>query len=286
MIDTTKINEGYKNLVREQFQEAINYFRKGNTEFDVHLEHFRNSDKPIDITLVFLSGQIQQDVIQYPVQILVECDNNLEKLCGDSLSYMATRWNSQIVKIGPNLDQYRVFYNMPTMTEKFKNTGIYVRSTYTMESTLFTFNEVLDLKRITLETTYNNQLLTEEINYLNFGLSYLCDTNSSGSIESPKVYNTGETCMSTYTISYVPKMKKERVTLSNFIRKLMCSNEKANQEFTLKIEFDDGFDDEVEVKCIIQQATYTKDYGGWPVYQMSLIRTIEEIELLEALEEE
>ena len=277
MIDATKITDGYMDLFKAHFQDALNYFHKSNTDFEVHYEHFKNSNKPVDITLIFYAGDIQQDVIQLPVQVLAECDETLEELCKNALSYMATKWNSQVVKIGPNLDQFRVFYKMPMMQQKFKNTGIFVRSTYSMEATLFTFNEVLDLKSITLETEYNGAVVTEEINYLNFGISYLCDTNSSGSYQSSRVDNIGDTCMSTYSISYVPKMKDNKMTLSNVIRRLMCVNDEANHGFTLKLKFDDGFNDEIVVACIIQTATYTKDYGGWPIYQIALLRTIEEV---------
>lgn len=257
----------------------------GNLKFtyDIHLEHYirRKSDPvDVDITLVFFSGQIQLDVVQYPVQLVASVNEEFEEDFKNVLLYIAMNRNTKIFDFDG--DSYREYYDTPSVLEKFQDNGSGGFRTPTMMNIqLLTYNNVADIDSIELSTTLNGVTYKEDVKFLSVALNYAAETNSTGALMTPMVSQCASSSTTAINLTFIPtkdraieNVEGTKLGIFRALLKMVTSNTIPNQKWHLKasFKFDENDIELLEYDCILSNIDISREDGGFPICRVQIGR--------------
>jgi len=273
-----------------------NFTRKYHNEL-----YYKQEDTDIDITIITLPGDIQNEVVQYPLQIYVDAKTEFSNEIIEVLKGLSVSNNETLVTIGTT--KVRQYYKTPSVINKFLKSGLYECESLVLECSLFEFDNLYDVEKFLIDG--------EEVKFVNFGLSYVGNTNSSGGLQNGIITQSIKSGCNSYTFTAVPKQTK----LYRKFMALAATCEKQNRKFLVKLDMPiydivsitspEGYATqkalgiyayttsgefiklttqaysstttyykkiEVENYYVCPQITYTKDIKGFPVMQVTLMR--------------
>lgn len=194
------IADSYKAYLEEELGGAI----KANIEdatYSFHNDFYYDDDSNIRITLKMLPGQIQLGVVQYPIQIMIECDDKFKDDLMPVLNDFALTYNEHLVTL--DNEEYREYYTTASIINTFINNGVNRRCSITMEASLINFDNVSRVKSITIK--YGSQATdTVSINNLDFTMSYEAETSSTGAVGTQETKSVTKSFVRTLNFAFVP----------------------------------------------------------------------------------
>lgn len=242
--------------VKNYIKEIISPYLASDITTDFHSEFYYNPDAIANFTIKLLTGNIQAKITQQPIQLICEVDNQYVQDIIDALNEMAINYNETITNIdGVSLRQ---FYSTPVVIGTFKNDGLEIKSTISMDVNFLTFSNLLDIESLRI----NN----EEIAFLNTAITYTANVNSTGAIGSGIVKQLALSNGNTFSISAL--LKNSGVLKEILIdRMLLCSN--MNQKYKLSIKMGTN---KIEIPCILVTGAVNKEINGFPLIELSFMR--------------
>lgn len=242
--------------VKNYIKEIISPYLASDITTDFHSEFYYNPEAIANFTIKLLTGNIQAKITQQPIQLICEVDNQYVQDVIDALNEMAINYNETITNIdGLSLRQ---FYSTPVVIGTFKNDGLEIKSTISMDVNFLTFSNLLDIESLRI----NN----EEIAFLNTAITYTANVNSTGAIGSGIVKQLALSNGNTFSISAL--LKNSGVLKEILIdRMLLCSN--MNQKYKLSIKMGTN---RIEIPCILVTGAVNKEINGFPLIELSFMR--------------
>lgn len=242
--------------VKNYIKEIISPYLASDITTDFHSEFYYNPEAVANFTIKLLTGNIQAKITQQPIQLICEVDNQYVQDIIDALNEMAINYNETITNIdGVSLKQ---FYSTPVVIGTFKNDGLEIKSTISMDVNFLTFSNLLDIESLRI----NN----EEISFLRTALTYTANVNSTGAIGSGIVKQLALSNGNTFSISAL--LKNSGVLKEILIdRMLLCSN--MNQKYKLSIKMGTN---KIEIPCILVAGAVNKEINGFPLIELSFMR--------------
>lgn len=131
------INEEYIEHLKNTLGEAI----KANipdASYSFHNEFYYDDNANINITVKALPGQIQLGVAQYPMQLMIECNDKFKDDLVPVLDAFALQYNEQTVTLDGA--DYREYYSTSTVVGTFQNRGTIRNVALTMEVNIISFD--------------------------------------------------------------------------------------------------------------------------------------------------
>lgn len=242
--------------VKDYLKTIIEPYLPSDITTDFHSEFYYNPEAVANFTIKLLTGNIQAKITQQPIQLICEVDNQYVQDVIDALNEMAINYNETITNIdGLSLRQ---FYSTPVVIGTFKNDGLEIKSTISMDVNFLTFSNLLDIESLRI----NN----EEIAFLNTAITYTANVNSTGAIGSGIVKQLALSNGNTFSISAL--LKNSGVLKEILIdRMLLCSN--MNQKYKLSIKMGTN---KIEIPCILVTGAVNKEINGFPLIELSFMR--------------
>lgn len=242
--------------VKNYIKEIISPYLASDITTDFHSEFYYNPEAVANFTIKLLTGNIQAKITQQPIQLICEVDNQYVQDIIDALNEMAITYNETITNIdGVSLRQ---FYSTPVVIGTFKNEGLEIKSTISMDVNFLTFSNLLDIESLRI----NN----EEIAFLRTALTYTANVNSTGAIGSGIVKQLALSNGNTFSISAL--LKNSGVLKEILIdRMLLCSN--MNQKYKLSIKMRTN---KIEIPCILVAGSVNKEINGFPLLDLTFMR--------------
>ena len=242
--------------VKNYIKEIISPYLASDITTDFHSEFYYNPEAVANFTIKLLTGNIQAKITQQPIQLICEVDNRYLNDIIDALNEMAINYNETITNIdGVSLRQ---FYSTPVVIGTFKNDGLEIKSTISMDVNFLTFSNLLDIESLII----NN----EEIAFLRTAITYTANVNSTGAIGSGIVKQLALSNGNTFSISAL--LKNSGVLKEILIdRMLLCSN--MNQKYKLSIKMGTN---RIEIPCILVAGSVNKEINGFPLIELSFMR--------------
>lgn len=242
--------------VKNYIKEIISPYLASDITTDFHSEFYYNPEAIANFTIKLLTGNIQAKITQQPIQLICEVDNQYVQDIIDALNEMAINYNETITNIdGLSLRQ---FYSTPVVIGTFKNDGLEIKSTISMDVNFLTFSNLLDIESLRI----NN----EEIPFLRTALTYTANVNSTGAIGSGIVKQLALSNGNTFSLSAL--LKNSGVLKEILIdRMLLCSN--MNKQYKLSIKMGTN---KIEIPCILVAGSVNKEINGFPLIELSFMR--------------
>jgi len=302
MIKQNEIIEHIKTLVEAFLQNNIELSQLSRG-YHTELYYVNEEYHDIDITLLSLSGDISTEVIQYPIQMMVDVKASISQEIMNVLQALAVSNNEQITEI--NGVTVRQYFRTPTMVNKFVKSGFEEYVTITLDCSLFEFENLFDIEELKIDS--------EEIKFVTFAMVYGAATNSVNGISvnnNPgQVRTTVGSAATTYTITAIPKQTR----FFNKVLNQMYSCLNQNQAYTLKFKvpiyksktvnsttFESNINklyvmnsnfgytkvlagdtynssylyferDTIEKSCVLVGSNFTKELQGFPILQLSFM---------------
>lgn len=242
--------------VKDYLKTIIEPYLPSDITTDFHSEFYYNPEAVANFTIKLLTGNIQAKITQQPIQLICEVDNRYLNDIIDALNEMAITYNETIATINNN--SFRQFYSTPVVIGTFKNEGLEIKSTISMDVNFLTFKNLLDIESLRI----NN----EEIAFLNTAITYTANVNSTGAIGSGIVKQLALSNGNTFSISAL--LKNSGVLKEILIdRMLLCSN--MNQKYKLSIKMGTN---KIEIPCILVAGSVNKEINGFPLIELSFMR--------------
>lgn len=235
--------------------------------FDIHDEFHYNEKTNVDITVKILTGQTQCGFTQYPAELLIEVNENFTREIIEALDKFTVNNNETLIDFGKYT--YRQFYSTPTVVGTFQDRGLIRNTAISISVSLISYSNILGLSRILIADVEKNNSVS--IKPISFAISYLVDTNSTGSVSDLITRSIGETVATTYSLSIVPT--NHPVFCS--IIKLMALEGKANAKFNVTMYFNEHDEEtkfDISIAAIIQSGNYTHQLTGLPLMQLTFMR--------------
>lgn len=243
--------------VKDYLKTIIEPFLPSDVTTDFHSEFYYNPEAVANFTIKLLTGNIQAKITQQPIQLICEVDNRYLQDVIDALNEMAITYNETIATINNNT--FRQFYSTPVVIGTFKNDGLEIKSTISVDVNFLTFENLLDLEYLKI----NN----EEIPFLRTALTYTANVNSTGAIGSGIVKQLALSNGNTFSLSTI--LKNSGVLSEILIdRMLLCNN--MNTQYTLKIKFANT--SEIVISCILITGAVNKEINGFPLLDLTFMR--------------
>lgn len=173
-----------------------------------HSDMFYNNDQyhDIDITIVQSTGDIQREIVQYPVQIMIDCMNELKDEMLKILHKLALEYNEHKTTVA-GIDVIE-FYKTPAVLTKFNRSGINDYITILLDCSFFEYENLMNIEELVIDD--------ETIPFINFAVSYVGNTVASGGLslydvntnkpkESGQVSHVIQSAANTYVFTCIPK---------------------------------------------------------------------------------
>ena len=259
------IYDAYKTHLEETLGAAI----KANitdATYSFHNEFYYDDKANINITIKALPGQIQLGVVQYPIQLLIECNDKFKDDLMPVLDAFALQYNEQLVSLDDK--DYREYYTTSTVVGTFQNHGTTRNVAVSMEATIISFDNVARVKSI--ELIYGSKegdVLN--IKHLDFSFSYEAETNSTGAMNKPETKSVVKSIARSVNFAFVPLLSEGTDDLLTSI-----INRENSKTYRLKITFS-GFvnnivyDNYVEVK----NGAYAGQLQAFPILRVSFVKS-------------
>lgn len=170
------IYDTYKTHLEETLGAAI----KANitdATYSFHNEFYYDDKANINITIKALPGQIQLGVVQYPIQLLIECNDKFKDDLVKVLDDFAIAYNENVVTL-ENGD-YREYYTTSTVVGTFQNRGTTRNVALTMEANIISFDNFYLGENKTLKVKIGTQYV--QIQGV-LGVNYKCQCTYDGSV--------------------------------------------------------------------------------------------------------
>ena len=245
--------------VKNYLKTIIEPFLPSDITTDFHSEFYYNPEAVANFTIKLLTGTIQSKITQNPIQLICEVDNNYYQDVIDALNELAITYNETIT----NLDNtsVRQFYSTPVVIGTFKNDGLEVKTTISIDINFLTFENLLDLKSLKING--------EEITFLRTALTYSTNINSTGALNDNYpgvVRQLVYSCGNSFTFSVL--LKNSKVLKGILMNQMIyCSN--MNENFELDLLFNDN---KIIIPCILTSASLSKEINGFPLLDISFMR--------------
>lgn len=259
------IYDAYKTHLEETLGAAI----KANitdATISFHNEFYYDDKANINITIKGLPGQIQLGIVQYPIQLLIECNDKFKDNLMPVLDDFAIQYNEQLVSL--NEEDYREYYTTSTVVGTFQNHGTTRNVAISMEATIISFDNVARVKSIQLiYGSGEGDVL--DIKPVDFSFSYEAETNSTGAMSKPETKSVVKSIARSVNFAFVP-------LLSAGMDDLLTSiiNRDKSKTYRLKIKFngflnDIVYDNYVEVKS----GAYAGQIQSFPILRVSFVKS-------------
>lgn len=251
MITGSKVKDFLKEIIMPYIEEDI------TCEF--HDEFYFNPQAHANFIVKLLSGQIQAGITQYPIQLIVEVEQQYFNEVNEALIKFANDYNETVDKIG-NVS-IRQYYSTPAVINTFSNSGVDIKTTIAMDISFITMSNLLDIESLTI----NN----ENIAFLNYNISYAGNVSSTGGLNDNKpgvIRQINKSAGNTISISFVPNTEIEVV---NDIVHLIYTCDDINKRFDIKTQLNN---ETYEIPCILINGSISKEIRGFPIMQLSFMR--------------
>lgn len=175
------IYDDYKKHLEETLGAAI----KANitdATFSFHNEFYYDDNANINVTIKALPGQIQLGTVQYPTQLLIECNDKFKDDLVKVLDAFALQYNEQVVTLD-NSD-YREYYSTSTVVGTFQNRGVTRNVALTMEATIISFDNFFLGENKTVKVLIGSQYVQIQGA---LGINYKFQCNYDGTVPSTGV---------------------------------------------------------------------------------------------------
>lgn len=175
------INEEYIEHLKNTLGEAI----KANipdASYSFHNEFYYDDEANINITVKALPGQIQLGVVQYPIQLMIECNDKFKDDLVPVLDAFAIQYNEQLVTLDDAY--YREYYSTSTVVGTFQNRGTIRNVALTMEANIISFDNYLMGETKSLSVLIGTEY--KEIKGFT-GIHYKSQNNYDGSVNNTGV---------------------------------------------------------------------------------------------------
>lgn len=247
--------DGYDDL-DDDVRENLKYEDYSDITLAFHDNFYHNPEAIADITIAFIEGGIETDEIAFPIFLSVEVNEEYESIMFKALLKMGIALNEKTISLAN--ETYRWFFNTPQTAGKFKDVGIKQRVGISVNLTLSTFKNVLDVEYLKIDNEY--------IKFSNITFTYAVETNSTGAINSSRVTLCGETAVLNIIFNAVPR----NIAFFQACRDKMIDCLDANHQWNVEIKFVDSLK---TLKCIIANASYVKAISGFPSMQITIARS-------------
>lgn len=247
-------------IIKDYFKEIITPYLPSDITTQFHSEYYYTPNTIANFTIKLLTGTIQAKITQYPIQILVEVDNQYMQDVIDALNELAITYNETIAKIGNN--SFRQFYSTPVVIGTFKNEGLEIKSTISMDASFLTFENLLDIKSLKI----NN----EEILFLRTALTYTTSMNSTGALNDTNpgvVKQLVTSCGNSFSISTILKHTE---LLDDILIESMLKCSQMNKRFDLTLELSNEII--IDIPCILTTSSLNKEINGFPLLDLTFMR--------------
>lgn len=245
--------------VKEFLKDKIKPYLSEDIKCDFHDEFYYNPQANVNFTVKLLTGQIQLGITQYPIQLIIEVDQQYYQEVNEALIKFANDYNEDSDEI--NGISIRQYYSTPAVINTFSNGGIDARTTMSMDISFVVFNNLLDIESVSI----NN----ENIAFLNYNISFAGNVNSTGSLNNNTpgvIKQINKSAGNTISMTFIPN--KENVIINELIDIIYnCDN--INKQFDIKTKLDNK---EYNIPCIMISGSISKEIKGFPIIQVSFMR--------------
>ncbi|MGM9969789.1 MAG: hypothetical protein ACI35S_05270 [Anaeroplasma sp.] len=250
MINRESYNEWIYNKLSELLDDDI--------VLSVHDEFSYDPNANVDVIVKFLPGQIQCGIPQYPCELLIEINELYFSEVIKKLTDITLTYNESLIDI--DNETYRQYYSTPNVVGTFQNRGLSNNVAVSISLSLIYFTNLLMVKRIIL----SDNDISNEINFVDFSMSYMVNTNSSGTINDPIARIVGESTATTYTFTFAAK----EFDIIKVIIEQMFSKNIPNKEYVLSVDF--GYNTFIN-KVILQAGSLAQSVNGVPLIQVTFM---------------
>lgn len=251
--------ELYINWLNDRISELV----ANDIVIAVHDEFSYNSDANLDITVKMLPGQIQYGIPQYPCELLIEVNENFAEEVIKALTQFTLDFNESLLELGSQ--SYRQYYNTPNVIGTFQNRGIVNNTALSISVSLISFTRVDLLQKLSIKTQDQDEYL--DVPYIDFSLSYMAETNSSGAIYGNcRATSLADSMTLGCTFTFVPKDDNE---ISRRIISHMFGTE-PNDKYDVVFYFKKRAHRKT---FIIQACGLSQNVNGLPLLQVSFMES-------------
>ena len=246
--------------VKNYLKTIIEPFLASDITTDFHSEFYYNPEAVANFTIKLLTGNIQAKITQLPIQLIVEVDNVYLDDVVNALNELAITYNETIAEIDDNT--FRQFYSTPVVIGTFKNEGLEVKSTISVDISFLTFENLLDLTSLKI----NN----EEIAFLRTGLTYTANVNSTGALYGANPGVVKQLVMSTANSFFLSCILKHTELLDEILINKMLQGLNPNKKYNIDFTFSNG--KQITLYCILVSAAINKEVNGFPLIDLTFMR--------------
>ena len=283
------LRDAYIDYLETKIKPLIALKSPENITSDYHDEFSYSDSLPdVDITVKYLTGQIQTGITQYPGELLILINEKYKDSVIEALTDFTETYNENVASIDSK--SYREYYNTPNVIGTFQNGGIDRYTSVSISFSLITFNNVIGLDPNGLTLCYNGSPTPnserETIKWLTFAVSYAADGTSNKGLNGDNyAKETIDKGAITYTLSFVPKTSSntKHITTRNLLFQAITGkytglSEQAiqtNQRYELGLKMGDLFGSNNAMftcMCVVKSATFTQESNALPVLQITLTR--------------
>lgn len=235
--------------------------------YDFHNEIYYNKKANIDITVKALPGQIQLGVVQYPIQLMIECNEKFKDELIEVLDEFAIEYNEKSVTL--DSEDYREYYSTSTVVGPFQNGGTVRNIAISMEVSVISFNNLSGVKSISIKYGSGNTDVID-INYLDFTFTYEAETNSTGAKSAPENKSVVKSFARSVNFAFVP-VSSAGVDdlLTSIINRNKSKTYKLTITFKSSTTTDITYDEYVEIK----NGAFAQQLQGFPVLRVSFVKS-------------
>ena len=246
--------------VKDYLKMIIEPFLPSDITTDFHSEFYYNPESVANFTIKLLTGNIQSKIVQLPIQLIVEVDNQYMEDVINALNEMVITYNETIAKIDDN--SFRQFYSTPVVIGTFKNDGLEIKTTISVDVSFLTFENLLDIEILKI----NN----EEIAFLRTALSYTANINSTGALNDAVPGVVKQLAISNGNTFSITTLLKHTDIIDDILinRMLLCSD--MNKRYDLYMKLSNNY--EITIPCILINGSVSKEINGFPLLDLSFMR--------------
>lgn len=252
-----------RELYIEWLKDRIDELIANDIVLAVHDEFSYNSEANIDVTVKMLPGQIQYGIPQYPCELLIEVNENFAEEVIKALTQFTLDFNESLISLGSQ--SYRQYYNTPNVVGTFQNRGIVNNTAISISVSLISFTNVNLLQKLLIRIKDQAEFLN--IAFIDFSLSYMAETNSSGTIYANyRSASLADSMTIGCTFTFVPKDNDQ---ISNQIITHMFGNQ-PNDRYDVRFTFKEAV---CQKAFIIQACSLSQNVNGLPLIQVTLMES-------------
>lgn len=251
------INEEYITHLEETLGEAIKANIEGAT-YSFHNEFYYDDDANINITVKALPGQIQLGFAEYPIQLMIECNEMYKDEIVKVLDAFALQYNEQLVTLDGS--KYREYYSTSTVVGTFQNRGTVRNVALTMEVNLSSYDNFFMGESKTVSVLIDNEYIKLQGT---LSIHYKTQCNYDGMVPA-----SGR--MRNYLASISEVINIDGLTVANDAARLYFKHHRKDNT-TFNIQYFDGEETET---LSMKLVSYDDDgvIGNTVKYQISLIQ--------------